>query len=209
MAEKRRMIPSDGLLLDARWEEGTTSDAVLLCHPHPLYGGSMDNNVVEAMQTSFAGLGWGTLRFNFRGVGRSEGSHTRGEGEIRDVLGMASHLRREASRVVHLAGYSYGAWVGLVAADQGLEPASLVLISPPVGLMDFGSLSLPPCPVLVTAGDEDEFCPPDSLRSWLDGAGGSREGVELDIFHGCDHFYWGIERRLADRIREFLQRWVG
>ncbi len=207
MAEERLMIPSEGILLEARWEKGAGGHTVILCHPHPLYSGSMDNNVVEAVQGAFSRMGWGTLRFNFRGVGRSGGSHTHGRGETLDLLGVASHLSTKTKGLIHLTGYSYGAWIALQAVSQGLEPASLILISPPLNLIDFGKLRFPSCPVLVAAGDEDEFCSTDTLRSWFDVVGKNHEMAELQILPGCDHFYWGLERRLTDRLLKFLGRY--
>lgn len=204
MSEVPLMIQLADVRLEALYEKENGREVAVLCHPHPLYGGAMDNNVVQALQTAFEDSGLGTLRFNFRGVGRSEGTYGRGQSEARDVLGMASYLRDQGVEVLHGAGYSFGAWVLLGAVRMGLQVESLVLASPPVDFLPFDDLELPAIPSLVTLGSSDQFCTVESLQSWLEGA--SRpEQVSLEILPLCDHFYWECERTLTGFVTSFLK----
>lgn len=203
MSETSLMIQLPDVKLEALYAKGNGKAAALLCHPHPLYGGSMDNNVVWALQETYEKSGFGTLRFNFRGVGRSEGVYGRGQSEARDVLGMASYLREQGFEVLHGAAYSFGVWVLLIAVGLGLKVESLVLASPPVDFLPFDELQLPAEPSLVTLGSSDQFCAVDSLQSWLDGAS-APELVHVEILPVCDHFYWEREETLSEFVASFL-----
>lgn len=207
MSETAVMIPSDGILLEASYEEGLTSasDAVILCHPHPLYGGAMDNNVVLALKNALAKWGWTTLRFNFRGVGRSGGTYADGKGEARDLFSVVEFLEKKGKKKLHIAGYSFGVWIALLAIAQGFEPQSAILVSPPVDFLDFSGLKLPPKPCLVTLGDRDKYCSPESLINWL-AVQDTGQKPDLEILPGCDHFYWKKEAILADLVAGFLKK---
>ncbi len=129
MSTRRVTVASDGALEAILRERGQAGGAVI-CHPHPQFGGSMHNNVVESIEEGFVLSGFSTLRFNFRGVGYSEGTYDEGNGEIRDVVAACTFMRNlidHEGRLV-LAGYSFGAWVASRAAGdiQGLEDLFLV-----------------------------------------------------------------------------------
>ena len=209
MGEIPVTIPAEGgrIPLEGRYFRGTAPHSVVICHPHPLYGGSMDNNVVLAGQKAFAEAGWSTLRFNFRGVGRSGGEPGGGEHEVEDLLA-ASALAKESdpAALLHLAGYSFGAWIGVRGLAQGIGPASVHLFSPPLDFISFEGLALPAKPVLITAGSEDDFCAVQSVRDWISGQSAVEPLVTLEIFPFCDHFYGEYEGVLAQKISAFLRK---
>ncbi len=179
----------DGLELEGLLEAGTPARAVVITHPHPLYGGDMHNGVVAAMSEAWAGLGWTTLRFNFRGVGRSGGSHDEGRGEQRDVAAAVDFLREtRAVSEVMLAGYSFGSWVNARAAARFARPLAQVMVSPPVAFIDFGPPAVIPGLQLVVTGARDDIAPPDAIRRLLPSWG---RCVALEIIDGADHFYGG------------------
>lgn len=201
-----RIESSSGVALQARVTDGTRDEAAVLCHPHPQYGGTMDNNVVTAARDVLARKGCGTIRFNMRGVGQSTGSFGGGQGEAEDVEAVFRYASKSgnASKGVHLAAYSFGAWVSLMAVDKGIKPLSLALISPPVDFVDFGDLALPSCPCLVVAGDRDEFCSVSSLTRWLDPQTKDRQDVTVRILPRTDHFYFGREDVLMEALQDFF-----
>ncbi len=193
----------DGLTLEGVLHllASTPAPGIVVCHPHPLYGGDMNNNVVSAICRAALENGVAALRFNFRGAGRSEGRHESGEGERLDVMAAVEYLRGlpeiDAERVA-VAGYSFGAAVALSAGLSGLR--ALIAVSTP-------TMALPPeppaiaCPVLLVAGDEDEHCDQDDIAELS-----STIGAELVIVPGADHFWWSAEERLAEVVGEFLRK---
>lgn len=210
MPEVDVTIPCGGIRLEARIDEAPGVDCALLCHPHPLYGGNMDNNVVWCLKKTIRNWGWETLRYNSRGVGGSTGAYGAGEGEVEDLLAAVRFAagRGDGSRI-HLVGYSYGAWVGLKAIAQGFEPASIVLVSPPLDFIGFEGLSIPEVPCLITLGTKDSFCSTRSMEGWIRQLNPSEELFALELIAGCDHFYWGWESTLASRVEAFLQKHFG
>ena len=142
--------------------------SAILCHPHPLQGGTMHNKVVTILERSLLELGLTTVRLNFRGVGKSAGVHDNGVGEADDVATIAAWLRRERpDDVLWLAGFSFGSYVCLRAAGR-LAPAQVILIAPPAGRWDFSSIALPTCPWLVVQGEEDELVDPAAVYAWVE-----------------------------------------
>ncbi len=190
--------------LEGMFQESVNGRNVVICHPHPLYGGNMDNNVVMAIQRAFASRGWGTLRYNFRGVGASGGSPGQGEKEALDLIGVVGHLEALHPGAVDLAAYSYGTWPVLRALSLGLSAQSFCLISPPLDFMSFENMELPDRPILITLGNQDDFCSVESLRKWLANQPHAIERVSFEIIPYCDHFYWDFERELAAKIETFL-----
>lgn len=135
---------------------------VVICHPHPLYGGSMDNNVVHAISRALTGKGIASLRFNFRGVGRSEGLHNGGKGEVEDALAAVAYLagREEINPAgVGLVGYSFGGVIALTAGIRSDAVKALVAVSP-AGIPELG---LSPKSRLVICGTEDSLIPASSI----------------------------------------------
>ena len=138
--EERITISSGDLSLEGLLSRGESDRGVVISHPHPLYGGEMRNQVVGIIQEVLAGKGWTTLRFNFRGVGRSQGEYDEGVGEQEDVRAAVRYLKELGIKEIFLAGYSFGAWVNAQAALDLPEVAGSILVSPPQAMMDFSFL---------------------------------------------------------------------
>jgi alpha/beta superfamily hydrolase len=169
----------------------------VICHPHPVQGGTMHNKVVYTLARSLNDLGLRTVRFNFRGVGASEGSFANGEGETDDALAVIDWVRGlRPQDEIWLAGFSFGGYVATRAASQ--RPVSqLVTIAPAVHLYDFARLSRPPAPWLVVQGDADDVVSVDAVRVW---AAQVQPPPDLVVLEGVDHFF---HRRLHD-LRQVL-----
>ncbi len=185
-----------GPSLEARLGSGPAArGGFVICHPHPLYGGDMDNPVVlRAAEVTQAG-GYATLRFNFRGVGASEGVHDKGRGEQDDVKAAMAALasRLPAGSPVGVIGYSFGAWTAAHATRPG--DAALGLIAPPIGMFDFAFLPPAAGRVLLVAGTRDTYCPVDALHRLAESA-----GAEERIIEGADHFFFGKLYPLGEAI---------
>lgn len=198
-----RVRVDEEVSLEALMAPGQGRDTAILCHPHPLFGGSMDNNVVAAGRDAYARHGFGTLRFNFRGVGGSGGAHGGGKGEVDDLAAVWSHVGDLGPR--HAFGYSFGSWIVARALSEGrISPATMVLVSPPVGLLDFSGVKLADgVPTLVLVGDRDAYAPLASVERWFDEAVRGKSAA-LRVVGECDHFWWGRESELAAAIGERL-----
>ncbi len=206
MSEVNVMIETGENVLEGLLERGENpAIAAIICHPHPLYGGNMDNGVVVTVQRVLRSWSWSTLRFNFRGVGRSSGSYADGEGEAEDVRAVASYLFQQGFEALHVGAYSFGAWVALKALGSSFQPASMILVSPPVDFLDFTDLVLPSRPCLITLGDRDDFCSLASIQKWIGKQPVAETSIDVEIFPRCDHFYWGSEAILSAKISEFLK----
>jgi alpha/beta superfamily hydrolase len=187
---------------------------VVICHPNPLAGGSMDNEIIEAVGEAFSGAGFATRRFNLRGVGRSTGTFAAGTGEVNDVLGALEFLRRQAGvnrARVSVVGYSFGARVGLEAAVRdGKVPACPCLGFPARGEDDvprsayFKGLTFP---TVFVAGTEDAVCKLGVLESIVRAYGVERV-CRLEPIQGADHFFTGVSQRgiAVRRIVQFVSR---
>lgn len=200
--EKPCTFPSDGLTLDALFDEGTSDRAVIITHPHPLHGGSMHNPVVDAIRQAYCAQGFSTLRFNFRGTGRSEGSHDHGRGEIRDVIAAREYLTDLGCLSIDLSGYSFGAWVNLMAGAQNPEAFNrIVLVSPPVDLIEFAPLSDVDTLSLVISGEHDDYATPSHIKKLLNNW--NKHAIFIEI-PGADHFYSGHLVRVCEALAERL-----
>ena len=177
---------------------------VVLCHPHPLYGGSMDTNVVLALSFALAEHGFATLRFNFRGVGNSQGTHARGETEHQEVLGALDLMRAwpgvDANQV-GLAGYSFGSSVILRSEALQNRARAIALISPQPDALDNSAVKRSKRPLLVIAGDRDRLVQSERLGTALESFSNP---PACHIVTGADHFWFGYESRLAPPVVEFF-----
>jgi alpha/beta superfamily hydrolase len=198
-------FPGPAGLLEGRLgsESAAQSNALIALHPHPLYGGSMNNNVVETIVRAGKTCGLMTLRFNFRGVGRSEGDYSEGEGEQDDVDAALDFLERSfdiGTKV--LAGYSFGASVALAYCHRpGNGVDHLLLISPPPFLLPEG-LSLEAAVVRkIILGEKDQIAVPEDVKSRI-----SPTRVEelVEVIPGADHSFWGSEGDLEKRLVRLL-----
>jgi alpha/beta superfamily hydrolase len=207
-AERRLFAPSGDLTLEAVLHVPESIDPralVVLCHPHPLYGGSMDNNVVAAICEAALQEGMAALRFNFRGVGKSTGRHDNGVGEQLDVLAMLAFAADlPGGGRLGLAGYSFGAATAATAC--GRAPATLqalVLVSPPLRTPDPGRFRAGPSKRLFLAGDNDSVCPAEALVALAETI---TPPADCRIVDGAEHSWLGNESELRDIVAGFL-RW--
>jgi uncharacterized protein len=158
----------------------------LVAHPHPLYGGTLDNKVAQTLATAFAGLGCAALRMNFRGVGRSEGVHDEGRGETDDMAALAEYAFRRYGRLpVYLAGFSFGCFVQYRLSLR-LEARKLVFVAPAVRKFPMGDV---PAGTLVIHGEVDETAPLADVLDWA-----RPQNLPVCVVPGADHFF---HRRLA------------
>jgi uncharacterized protein len=178
--------------------------AVVVCHPHPSFGGSMDNNVVMSICEALFEKSIVTLRFNFRGVGKSEGSFGHGIGEQEDVQAAISFLaRRKRSIALGLAGYSAGAVFGVPVAVTNTRVLAFAAISLPIGMMDLEAVRTSPKPKLFVSGSRDDFASVDDLNEFCRSCVEPKECV---IVEGADHFWQGHEADLAATVSDFFSR---
>jgi alpha/beta superfamily hydrolase len=175
--------------------------AALIMHPHPLYGGSMHNNVVEALVQAANQADWSALRFNFRGVGGSSGQHDNGRGEQEDVIAAASWLQVRAEAPLALLGYSFGSLVAANAASRipGLKCG--VWVAPPLILGELPPWPQDNGPLLMIAGTSDEFTNIAWLQGYIKDTSAQCSLITID---GGDHFLWGQESALIQDITKFL-----
>ncbi|MGB5420998.1 MAG: alpha/beta hydrolase [Desulfobacterales bacterium] len=193
--EEKVCFRSGDFELEGLFESGRTNRGVVITHPHPLYGGDMHNPVVDAIRRAYRIKGVATLRFNFRGTGKSEGQHDNGTGEQDNVLAALSFLTENGFQPVDLAGYSFGAWVNALMLQREDRSENLIMVSPPVGFIDFASIGRLPGLRLVVTGSRDEIAPPDVIRQMLPTWNPS---AHFDIIDGSDHFYSRHTRQLED-----------
>ncbi len=196
----------DGLTLEGEFSRPETPvGTAILCHPHPLYGGSMCNNVVDALFEALPGDHILTMRFNFRGVGLSEGGFEEGIGEVRDVEGAVRFISDMGAHALpcFLIGYSFGAYVLHRLDTPYASVKGVVMISPPVSMIPFDSFRLKGAPTFFIAGDRDLYCHLSELESLT--APMNRGENTLTIIPGADHFWFGKEKGLVENIRVWLR----
>lgn len=171
----------------------------VICHPHPLFGGTLTNKVVHMIARTFKGMGITTLRFNFRGVGRSEGSYDEGRGEQDDLLAAVAWMRQQYPQApLWLGGFSFGSAIAL-ACWQRAAAERLLLVAPPVEHDYFPQTPVNDIPWMVIMGGADEVVSPNSVSRWVSAQPHAPKYCYLD---GASHFFHG---RLID-LRESLQQ---
>lgn len=183
----------------------------VVCHPHPLFAGTMDNKVVYTVARAFEQLGAPAIRFNFRGVGASAGSYDEGRGEAQDALAVADWGRRRwPGAQLWLGGFSFGGAVAIRIAGTA-APARLVLVAPGITKLertdfDLARAAPPACPWLVVQGDADEVVPPQAVISWAQ-ALRATAGVpdpRIAVLPGASHFFHGRINELRDAVLGFM-----
>jgi alpha/beta superfamily hydrolase len=202
--EENCILQTQEYELEGLLDKKNRSQAVIITHPHPLYGGSMRNPVVEAIRTAYTNNGLTTLRFNFRGVGNSQGKFDTGHGEQEDVRAAITYLIELGIKTVNLAGYSFGAWVNASLNRNASAPVSeMIMVAPPVGFIDFGSIKAINCLKLVVTGSQDDIAPAELIRDVLPSW---NPDARFEIIDGCDHFYDGYLTKLESILSSFLQK---
>ncbi|MEE9119654.1 MAG: alpha/beta hydrolase [Syntrophobacteria bacterium] len=189
-------IKIEGLLQTMPGDKG-----VVISHPHPLYGGSMRNNVVESLVRVYQQAGYSTLRFNFRGVGGSHGEYSDGPGEQEDVRSALRYLSERGKKVIDLAGYSFGVWVNALTRPPVDAVQRMIMVSPPVAFLDFGSAQPIPQLRLVIAGSRDEIAPPELIETTLTNC---NPRAQLTIIEGADHFYGEHTGKLESILADYF-----
>ena len=171
-------------------EAGSADRCAVLCHPHPLYGGSMHDAVLDALSKAFRSRSVAVLRFNFRGVGGSAGVHDDGKGETDDVMAAAEWIRQQSgARELILGGYSFGAAMAIKAV-AAMACDQLVLVAPPVALIE--GLSPPAQPACVILGSEDQFVDAAAAQGFFG------EATGLHVIEGADHFFFGAHGTITE-----------
>jgi len=192
--------------LEGRYQHSKDPSApiALILHPHPQYGGTMNNKVVYNLHYAFYNLGFTVLRFNFRGVGRSQGEYDQGIGELSDAASALDYLQamNQNSKQCWVAGFSFGAWIGMQLLMRRPEITRFVSVAPPANLYDFSFLA--PCPSsgLIINGSADKVAPPKDTKSLVNKL---HEQKGITITHteieGADHFFKDEEAHMKPMIQ--------
>ena len=200
-------FPCGSLMLEGKFglpEGKGPLPAVVICHPHPLYGGSMDNNVVYSIYCALIEASISSFRFNFRGVGGSEGKYDRGNGEQQDVYSaidfVAARDEVDPDRI-GLVGYSAGSGYSLLTGIRDNRVKSIVAVSTPLTLFDFSPLRDCLKPKLIISGGMDEHTPVDRF---IDFCQSIPQPSEHYIIDSADHFWWGNESKLGERVAGYF-----
>jgi alpha/beta superfamily hydrolase len=200
-------IPASHGQLEAILKEppGEIKGAALVCHPHPLGGGTMHNKVVFRLAAGLTDAGLVTLRFNFRGVGSSTGDHDEGRGEQQDVRDALDYLSANyTDQEITQAGFSFGTWVGSQVAMSDDRVVRLISVGTPVDkYANFDYLEGLEKPILFVHGDSDEFGSVENLKKLVENVSQTAE-AELVIFENCGHFF---DQHL-DQLRAAVKNWV-
>jgi len=192
---------SNDLLIEGLLDERAGDKGVVISHPHPLYGGNMYAAGVESIVHAYWKKGYTTLRFNFRGVGNSQGRYENGIGEQQDVQAALTFLSETGLKTIDLAGYSFGAWVNAHAILQDTLVERMVMVSPPVGFMDFKEVAAMECLKLVVTGSQDQIAPPELIKKMLPAW---NPEASFEVIDGADHFYGGYLERLEIVLDTYL-----
>ncbi len=195
--------------IEARYQQGKGRNAPLaiVLHPHPEHGGAMNNKITYALFRAFVDQGFSTLRFNFRGVGRSEGKFDHGEGELSDAAACLDWLQVQnpEPRQCWVAGFSFGAWICMQLLMRRPELDGFIAIAPPANMHDFTFLA--PCPVsgMILQGAKDEIVPKDSVQK-LSQRLAAQRGLYIDyrVLPEAGHFFENEIPELIGHVHEYL-----
>lgn len=204
------IIPGPEGRIEGRYHhnEDPGSPVALVLHPHPQQGGTMNNKVTYNLYKAFAVNGFSVLRFNFRGVGKSEGTYDEGIGELTDAAACLDWLQKinPDAATYWISGFSFGSWIALQLLMRRPELEGFVTVSPPASMYDFSFLS--PCPRsgLIVQGDEDSIVEEPSVRKLADKLNGQRD-IEVDyrVIRGGDHFFRGLIDEMNEHIIQYIK----
>jgi len=197
--------------LEGRYTHSKTPNAplALILHPHPEHGGTMNNKITYYMFQTFAERGFSTLRFNFRGVGRSQGVHDRGEGELSDAAAALDWMQElnPNAPYVWVAGFSFGAWIGMQLLMRRPEIRGWISVSPPANMYDFTFLA--PCPQsgLIVQGNKDNIVPEPHTEKLVQKLR-AQKGITVDyrVVDGANHFYNDKIDSLIGNMHDYLNK---
>ena len=202
MASRLKAVsfPGPAGTIEGLWKEasGAPRGSAVFAHPHPLQGGTLHNKVVYRASRTLAAAGYATLRFNFRGVGQSEGRHDDGRGEVFDFLAALDEAVRRGGLPVLAGGFSFGSAVALRASAADARVAALIAVGLPLASVPAESLPRPRVPALFVTGERDAYGPPALLVEFV------RDSGEIVIVPGATHFLEGKGDELAEAIGRFL-----
>ncbi|HEV2548112.1 MAG TPA: alpha/beta hydrolase [Stellaceae bacterium] len=195
--------------LEGRYHHSKDANApiAVLLHPHPQHGGTMNNKVVYTLFHGFVRQGFSALRFNFRGVGRSQGTFDRGEGELSDAASALDWLQtyNPNADACWIGGFSFGAWIGMQLLMRRPEIDGFISVAPPANMFDFGFLA--PCPSsgLIIQGDRDQLVPMEPVQKLVHKLMHQRD-IRIDhrIVRGADHFFGNHLEELGALVEEYL-----
>lgn len=197
--------------LEGRYSHSKIKNAplALILHPSPEQGGTMNNKITYNMFQAFTARGFSTLRFNFRGVGRSQGIFDRGEGELSDAASALDWMQEinQNAPYVWVGGFSFGAWIGMQLLMRRPEIQGFIAVSPPANMYDFSFLA--PCPTsgLVLQGTKDDVVDEPSVADFVDKIQ-LQKGITLDyrVMEGANHFFHGYSDLMIDHIHDHLNK---
>ena len=196
--ETQITFQSENLQIEGLFSQDSETRGVVVTHPHPLYGGDMHNSVVATIVGAYQQNGYATLRFNFRGVGRSQGRFDDGRGEANDVLSALAFLSENGLSELHLVGYSFGAWVNARITPLDATIFNMVMVSPPIGFIDFpAGIALDALSLVITGG-RDDIAPAAMIQARLPQW---NPKAQLAVIQGADHFYGGYSKELESILR--------
>ncbi len=200
--------------LEGRFSQNKTARApiALILHPLPQLGGNMNNPVTYQLYHQFVSRGFSVLRFNFRGIGRSQGEFDNGAGELSDAAAALDWLQAlsQDAKECWVAGYSFGAWIGMQLLMRRPEISGFISVAPPANFYDFSFLA--PCPAsgLITHGDADRIVPQDSIEKLVERLQAQR-GITIDYENigGANHFFENHSDALDDVVSQYLDKRIG
>ena len=188
-------------------QKNTNAPVAIILHPHPKFGGTMNNRVVYNLHYCFLNLGFSCLRFNFRGVGKSEGEFDDGLGELADAASALDFLQANSpnSSGCWVVGFSFGSWIGMQLLMRRPEISGFISVSPPANTYDFSFLA--PCPSsgLIINGSLDRLVPPSDIKSLSDRLK-LQKGIQVvhNEIEGADHFFTNFESEMIKAVNEYL-----
>jgi hypothetical protein len=197
--------------LEGRYHRAESPNApiAIVLHPHPLYGGTMNNKIVYNLYHAYVRAGFSVLRFNFRGVGKSQGKYDEGNGELSDAATALDWMQQQhpEAPTCWIGGFSFGAWIAMHLLMRRPEIEGFLSVAPPANLYDFSFLA--PCPSsgLVIQGTKDEIVPENSVKNLVDKVV-TQKGriIEYQSVDGADHYFRNQLEVLNEHIDEYLQR---
>ena len=205
------IIPGPEGRLEARYQKGKDqrSPICLVLHPHPRQGGTMNNKIVYNIYHAFKNIGFATLRFNFRGVGKSQGSYDNGVGELTDAAAALDWLQNEnpTAQNTWIAGFSFGSWLALQLLMRRPEIAGFVAVSPPANLYDFSFLA--PCPAsgLIIQGTDDKIVEAEQVSELADKLNKQKNlKIVYKKLIGADHFFKNELDDIQDVITKYVRK---
>lgn len=195
--------------IEGRYHHAKSKEApiALILHPHPQHGGTMNNKVVYSLYHSFVRRGFSVLRFNFRGVGRSQGEFDSGQGELSDAASALDWMQGYNPNATGcwIAGFSFGAWISMQLMMRRPEINGFISIAPPASIHDFSFLA--PCPAsgLIVHGDQDDIIPVDSVEKLSDKLSKQKNiTIDFTVMKGCDHFFRNHIESMEAKVESYL-----